>query len=273
MNYVLGADVSKYQDNDATPQRPDFNKLKAGGCKFVIIRASQNISIDPDFIYNWQAAKDAGLLRGAYHFHEYRPGIAKPTLEQARFFDSVLGNDPGEIPPAPDYERPNESWPELPPREVGLANLEVWFNYMDKAHKKGLFYSNPNTIAYNLRPRVDSGGFLLLHPLWIAQYYYKLDQYGRILQPIQHCSTIQDLGVRQPQHYNWQDWTFWQYGTPSIGLQMGMESKEIDMDVFNGDEAALRIFCGLSPEVHPVVLTVEQRLERLEKLHNLVAPG
>jgi GH25 family lysozyme M1 (1,4-beta-N-acetylmuramidase) len=260
MNYVLGADVSKYQNAPSTPQRPDFQKLKDGGCKFVIIRASQNVSIDPDFVYNWDAAKKVGLLRGAYHFYEYRSGIGKPILEQAKFFDSVLGKDPGEIPPAVDYECPNQTWPPLPDRATGLANLEIWFNYMDAKHKKGVFYSNPNTILYNLRPRSDSGGFLLMHPLWIAQYYYKLLN-GQIAQPVQHCSTPEELGARQPYHGNWVDWIFWQYGTPSIGIQMGMESKEIDMDVYNGSEQDLLAFCGIT--VKP--LTIEERVARLEK--------
>jgi lysozyme len=266
MNYVLGADVSKYQNNPYTPQRPDFKKLKDGGVKFVIIRASQNVSIDPDFIYNWNAAKDAGLIRGSYHFHEYRQGIAKPTIEQARFYASVLGNEPGDIPPIVDYERPNDQWPELPPREVGLANLEIWYKYMDTNHKKGMFYSNPNTILYNLRPRYDSGAFLLEHSLWIAQYYYKLNAAGKVSEPRQHCATIADIGIRQPSHYNWADWTFWQFGTPSVGLALGMESREIDLDIFNGDEAALRKFAGLDVQPVPVV-TNEYKLNRLWEAH------
>jgi GH25 family lysozyme M1 (1,4-beta-N-acetylmuramidase) len=258
--YTLGCDISKYQNNQETPQRPDFNKLKDGGCKFVIIRASQNVSIDPDFIYNWNAAKEAGLIRGAYHFLEYRPGIAKPVLEQARFFDSVLGKDPGDIPPAVDYERPNEKWPDLPSRPIALANLEIWFKYMDANHKKGILYTNPNTILYNLRPGTTTGSFLLEHDLWVAQYFYKLNQYQQIEQPIKHCKNEEEIGARQPYHGAWSDWLMWQFGTPSVGIELGMESKEIDLDFFHGDEKALMEYCGIK-EVEPVMPTYEEHLK------------
>ena len=148
------------------------------------------------------------------------------------------------------------------PRSIGLANLEIWFDYMDPEFQKiGMFYSNPNTILYNLRPREDSGGFLLKHYLWIAQYYYKLLN-GQILQPIQHCSTVEDIGARKPQTYGWKTFTFWQFGTPSVGLKFGMESREIDLDVFNGTIDELRKFCGV-PIISNPELSDSDKLKRL----------
>ena len=62
---VLGIDCSKWKDDNSTPQQMDFFKAKAEGASFVFIKASQSTWLDSDFIYNWQAAKDAGLMRGA----------------------------------------------------------------------------------------------------------------------------------------------------------------------------------------------------------------
>ena len=261
--YVLGCDVSKYQDDDNTPKRPDFKKLVEKGIKFVFIRASQNTSIDPDFVYNWKAAKDAGLIRGAYHFHEYRINIAKPTLEQAMFFFETIQDDVGEIPPAVDYERPNEKWPELPPRATGLANLEIWFNFMDKMAPQGILYTNPNTLLYNLRPNQNSGTFLFKHKLWIAQYLYKLRPDGTPVSPLQHCQNEVDIGGRRPNKGGWDKWTFWQFTDRLPGLDFGMESKQLDGDFYNGnwEEFCNEFRIGL-PE-----LSDSEKLSRLWKAH------
>jgi len=42
----------------------------------------------------------------------------------------------------------------------------------------------------------------------------------------------------------WLAYTFWQYTDSGDGLRFGAESKELDMDVFAGDEAALKAFAN-----------------------------
>ena len=67
---ILGIDISKW---DGTW---DAIKAKQAGATYVFIKASQATSTDPQFLDNWQKAKDAGLLRGAYHYLDYtKPGI------------------------------------------------------------------------------------------------------------------------------------------------------------------------------------------------------
>jgi lysozyme len=267
--YTLGCDVSKYQDNNSTVKRPDFQKLKGHGVQFVFIRASQNTAIDEDFTYNWKAAKDVGLIRAAYHFHEYRDGIAKPTLDQAKFFYSVIKDDIGELPPVVDYERPNQNWPELPSREVGLTNLDIWFNYLDPLTKPGIFYSNPNTVLYNLRPCQNSGNFLLNHKLWIAQYLYKLNPDGSVASPLQQCKNEAEIGKRQPYKGNWNRWTFWQFTDRLDGVAYGMESAQLDGDFYNGSLGDLIAEFKINETTTPV-LTFEERLTRLEKHCGLI---
>ncbi|MCJ7518584.1 MAG: hypothetical protein MUO42_02800, partial [Anaerolineaceae bacterium] len=65
---VQGIDVSHWQNDKSTPQKMDFTKAVKMGAKFVFIKVSERGGIDSDFVYNWKAAKDAGLLRGGYHF-------------------------------------------------------------------------------------------------------------------------------------------------------------------------------------------------------------
>jgi len=79
---IKGIDVSHWQDDNSTPQQIDFNKAKKAGAEYVFIKASERMSIDGDLVYNWDNAKEAGLLRGAYHFLRWDVS----GLQQARFF-------------------------------------------------------------------------------------------------------------------------------------------------------------------------------------------
>jgi len=99
---VLGIDVSHWQDDKSTPQKINFKKAVEQGAKFVFIKASERGTLDKDYEYNWQAAKEAGLLRGGYHFLRWDLS----GLLQARIFCEILMDDPGELPPVADFEAP-----------------------------------------------------------------------------------------------------------------------------------------------------------------------
>ena len=101
---VTGIDVSHWQNDKSTPQKMDFAKAVKNGAKFVFIKVSERGAIDPDFEYNWKSAKDAGLLRGGYHFLRWDLS----GLLQARIFCDILADDPGELPPVADFEAPNQ---------------------------------------------------------------------------------------------------------------------------------------------------------------------
>ncbi len=93
MAYSLGADYSKWQDDNSTPQQVDFAKAKRSGLSWVAIKTSQATWRDEDHAYNWRTAKAAGLLRAAYHFLVWD---VQPT-EQARFFFGLLKDDRPEL--------------------------------------------------------------------------------------------------------------------------------------------------------------------------------
>src|SRR5690349_19163831 len=57
-NYVIGPDISFYEDDPETPQGIDFIKLRAIS-GYVIVRAGQNLWVDTDFKANWKEAKKA----------------------------------------------------------------------------------------------------------------------------------------------------------------------------------------------------------------------
>ena len=73
---VEGLDVSAYQ------KKIDWKKV-AGSKDFVFIKATEGSGlVDKAFASNWEGARAAGLLRGAYHF--FHPGI--DAIEQADLF-------------------------------------------------------------------------------------------------------------------------------------------------------------------------------------------
>ena len=138
---ILGIDVSKWNGNW------DARKAKTAGATFVFIKASQATFSDPQFAANWQKAKEAGLLRGAYHYLDY----TKSGLEQANYFADLLKADPGELPPVVDYEQTRTDnnptaalgfLKEFLDRMIHLTEL-----YADARIKVPMIYSGPGMDA------------------------------------------------------------------------------------------------------------------------------
>ena len=99
MGNAIGPDISLYDDNVETPTRIDFAKMR-NVADFVIVRAGQNLWADRDFVYNWAAAKNAGLPRGSYWFYDSR---ADPK-RQAEMWVDLMDGDFGELPLFADFE-------------------------------------------------------------------------------------------------------------------------------------------------------------------------
>jgi GH25 family lysozyme M1 (1,4-beta-N-acetylmuramidase) len=93
---VLGIDVSHHNGE------VDWIAVARSDVKFGYAKATDGPSfVDPQFARNWAQMREAGLLRGAYHF-------ARPSEDpdvQALHFASVLGTPSwGELPPSLDLE-------------------------------------------------------------------------------------------------------------------------------------------------------------------------
>jgi len=239
MTHTLGIDISVWQDSNSTSQTPDFNKAKANGARFAFIRASQDVYPDPDFRVNWANAKAAGLPRGAYHMFDMRPGT-QSAKNQAEYFCSLLTSDPGELPPVFDFERPNANYPELPPRARSLELINEFSEVVkSRTGRYPIIYTNWSTLQYTLQPIPD---WLKGRGLWLAGYPY-----------INAGETVVQAGERalkagwydSQRHFGW-PWTFWQFSDRGNGPAFGMESQQIDLDFFRGDEADLHAYCGVT---------------------------
>ncbi|WP_255317366.1 glycoside hydrolase family 25 protein [Candidatus Magnetobacterium casense] len=217
---VPGIDCSVWQDDNSTPQKMDFGKAVAAGARFVFIKASQGTWLDEDFTYNWKAAKEAGLYRGAYHYLDWS-ALGKV---QADFFCGVLRNDPGELAPVVDYEcRKNVT-------KDAILWLNTFLAVLRGERGEVMIYTSPDY----WKNYGSTNEYYALFPLWIANH--------DAIKPI----------VPKP----WTDWTFWQWTDKGDGRKYGAESAGLDMNWYNGDWSDFtKILLGL---VHPPDITIPE---------------
>jgi lysozyme len=97
---VVGIDVSEYQGE----VNWRYTDSVEGACKigFAFIRATYGDDcLDAQFRHNWRGAREAGMIRGAYHY--YRPD--ENSLKQAQNFITNVPLLRGDLPPVLDIER------------------------------------------------------------------------------------------------------------------------------------------------------------------------
>ena len=232
--YTLGCDISHWQDDLTTPEVVNFETMKDAGAEFVFLKASQGTWTDSTFKQHWAASKAAGLLRGAYHFLSYE---IDPRV-QAEYFWSLIKDDPGELPPVADYEY----WGD-PPNDA----IDYLWGFVDTLER----LSGKTPIIYTgafFWNSTDPGAWANF-PLWIASY--SSQEYMQA-----------NIASRMP----WSDWRFWQFTERGNGEKYGVESKQIDLNYFNGSREQLIAYADTAEE--PVTeLTLAEKVERLWAAH------
>jgi lysozyme len=221
---VSGPDVSFYQDAPTTARQIDFEKMKAAGASFVIIKAGQRDYADPDFLYNWREAKRVGIPRGSYWFYDSREDPKK----QAEKWWSLLESDPGELVHALDLEENyNGPW----------RDWSYWYDFLYRFQTlSGLvnqylpIYTGFYYWTEHAPTNAASRDWFKRYPLWLANYNPQAE-------------------VRVPAP--WTECLLWQYGTPVVGIRYGAESLEIDMNLFNGNLETFNAYFGLTETLPP----------------------
>jgi lysozyme len=197
-NQLSGIDVSKWQG------QVDWTSVQQAGMAFAFARATYGTSeVDSSFNSNWEGMKQAGIIRGAYHF--FLAGD-DPT-QQAEFFIRTVGSlSPNDLPPVIDVESDSGVSSHL------AADVQTWLNTVAQGlGRTPIIYTAPSYWNANM-----TSGFGH-YPLWVAEY-----------------------GVSTPKAVNgWTDWTFWQYS--ATGKVAGVGG-EVDLDYFNGTQEALTAF-------------------------------
>jgi len=185
-----GIDVSHFQGTVS------WQQVQQAGALFAFAKATDGVTwIDPDFTANWTGMKEAGLLRGAYHFFE----PADDAAQQAEFFLSVVQLESGDLPPVLDVETTAAT------SEALWQGVLTWLEQVEAATGvKPILYMSPGFANQYAAP-----ASLAAYPLWVAEY-----------------------GVSQPMlPTGWTSWLIWQ--SSESGTMPGITGA-VDLDEVNG---------------------------------------
>jgi GH25 family lysozyme M1 (1,4-beta-N-acetylmuramidase) len=219
MNRVLGCDISEWSG------KVDFGKMKSAGMEFCWGKACQLLK-DAQFSNYWPAMKQAGLLRGAFGYLDWRDS----ELKQAKLFCDTIGGDIGELPPMLDLEMDPAPYKLTPALVQG--KVWNWLQYVEKATGRvPIIYCG----AYFWTAWMTPDKAWLKYPFWLA--FYASELYINAISLIKGWSH----GAPKP----WKDWNIWQYSGNGNGPQYGTQALSLDMDVFNGDLAALKAWANM----------------------------
>jgi lysozyme len=157
-NYLIhGIDVSRYQQSISWESVKEM-KVKNVQLGFVFIKATEGIvNTDPQFKRNWKKSKQAGMIRGAYHFFL----ATKDGREQAENFISMVDLEEGDLPPVVDIEQTYGVNPAILKKE-----LKEWLEVIEYYYKaKPIIYTGVDFYSRYLGKEFNS------YPLWAAHYY------------------------------------------------------------------------------------------------------
>ena len=201
---VHGVDVAKYQGTI------DWPRLRASGVSFAFIKATEGGDrLDRRFHENWRAARAAGVLRGAYHFHYW----CRPAAEQAAWFIRNVPRERGALPPVLDVEWNGHS-PTCPitlPAERARSEMRTFLHLIER--------------HYGQRPVIYST--VDFHRDVMAGHFEGYDHWLR--------STKDHVRAAYPGRAG--RWTFWQY--TATGRAPGVDA-DLDLNAFRGSERAWR---------------------------------
>jgi lysozyme len=206
-----GHDVSSHQKN------VDWQQARAKGAGFVYVKATESTNYrNPQFGQQYNGARDAGIVRGAYHFA--LPDKSSGSAQAAYFVRNggAWSADGWTLPPALDieynpYDRKHKCY--------GLSKAEMvgWIrSFSDEVKRltgrRPVIYTTAHW--WNTCTR-DSGAFASHHALWVARY---------------HSADAGALPV------GWTHGTIWQYD--DRGSLPG------DQNLFNGSARQLKRFAA-----------------------------
>ena len=141
-----GIDVSRYQQRISWEAVGGMN-VRGIELDFAFIKATEGASrTDPFFKRNWRKAKEAGVVRGAYHF--YIPW--KSGRVQAEHFIKTVTLATGDLPPVLDVEQLGKST--VSSLQKGIKE---WLQIVEEYYGvKPIIYTNADFYKRNLGKRL-----------------------------------------------------------------------------------------------------------------------
>ena len=189
---VHGIDVSHHQGAIR------WGEIPKDWVSFAYIKASEGMDFeDRRFVENWEASRQAGFARGAYHFFTF----CTDGLAQAEHFLRTVPPDTAELAPAVDVEFTGDcrSWTDV---DEIRADLREFLGYVEaRVGRRPVIYVSGS--AYE---EIVAGHFAE-YDLWMR------DIWGR------------------PNAGSGRSWIYWQYA--NRGLLDGVDGF-VDLNVFSG---------------------------------------
>lgn len=205
---IEGIDVSYFQE------AVDWQAVAGDDIRFAYIKATEGGDrVDERFSENFAGARQAGVLRGAYHFwYHCRPGI-----EQAAWFIRNVPRDDTALPPVLDIEwtPTSPTCRKRPPAADLHADMQAFLDAIEAYYgKRPVIYT---TLDFYEDRMV---GAFERYPLW-----------------------VRSTAAMPHEKYGNRHWHFWQY--TSTGQVAGVRGKA-DRNVFYGSEAQFQTFLAES---------------------------
>ena len=193
---VQGIDISKYQGDI------DWHRVREAGIRFAYMKVSEGGDhIDDRFYANWEAAANAGVARGVYHFMYW----CRTAAEQAVWFSHAVPQDASQLPPVLDLEWNNHSvtCPNRVSREGALEKIHKMLEMMEyHTGKRPVIYTDINFHRDVLE------GELRGYDFW-----------------------LRSVAAEPHERFENRPWTFWQY--TATGRVPGIRG-DVDRNAFNG---------------------------------------
>ena len=226
-DYTLGIDCSKWNGD------MDWQKCDAAGAKFAFIRAGSINNVTGKCYTDYHFIRNASLapeyMPVGYYWY-FRPN--HDPEKQADYFCDLIKEEQWKMPPVLDLEADGD----LSPAEITNSGASFVLRVNENLGVLPLLYSR----AYWLNANTVPDDLMKLLDLWIARYTSKGKPWGNIL-PWPDSPRI------KPRDYD--DWKFWQWSADGNGrgAEFGASSNSIDLNYFNGDQAAFDEYVGTSP--------------------------
>jgi lysozyme len=196
---IQGIDVSYWQGDI------DWQRVRESGVHFAFIKATEGGDhLDPKFRQNWDAAKRAGVARGAYHFIYW----CRFASEQADWFVRNVPNDPDALPPVLDLEwhPDSKTCPKKVSRSLALKKIKIILEAMERhTGKRPIIYTDPR-----FHKDVLQGEFEDYH-FW-----------------------LRSVAAEPHKRYPGRKWAFWQF--TATGSVPGVPGK-CDRNIYNGSRS------------------------------------
>lgn len=195
---VHGVDISHHQGP------VDWKAARDHGTRFAFLKATEGGDyLDDTFKSHWDATREAGIERGAYHFYYW----CRNVEDQISWFIRNVPVEPDALPPVLDVEWNGDSktCPKKVPQAEALAAMKRFLRAVEAHyHKRPIIYTSIDFY----REIID--GDLHDYPLWVR--------------------TVKAHPVAR---YANRPWTFWQY--TEFGEVDGIKGG-VDRNAFVGTE-------------------------------------